>query len=188
MEKRINSLLSAIAGRFNQCSDEEKWKINRLTEEENEFFQLACLKAGISVQRDIKISVIVPIYNVEEYIRECLDSIVNQTLKDIEIILVDDCSTDNSGRISDEYYAKDGRIIVIHKEKNEGALLARKTGVAHAQGRYIVFVDADDYLTSDNSLKTIYNIIEEKNVDIVQFNVGFSNEIDELRKDIFKFL
>lgn len=188
IERKINSLLSNTIYRFNQCSDEEKWKINQLSEEENKFFQLACLKAGISVQRDIKISVIVPIYNVEEYIRECLDSIVNQTLKDIEIILVDDCSTDNSGKIADEYASKDERITVIHKEKNESLLLARKTGVARAQGKYIMFVNSDDFLSSRDSLKIAYDLIENKDVDIMQFTSDVHDNNNESRENMLKYV
>ena len=89
------------------------------------------------------ISVIVPVYNVEKYIRKCLDSIVNQTYRDLEIILVDDGSTDASGAICDEYAEKDIRIKVIHKE-NGGQSSARNLGLDIATGEYIGFVDSDD--------------------------------------------
>ena len=84
----------------------------------------------------IKISVIVPVYNIEPYIRECLDSIVNQTYSNLEIILVDDGSTDSSGLICDEYAQKNKRITVFHKP-NGGLVSARKTGVLLATGEYV---------------------------------------------------
>ena len=91
------------------------------------------------------ISVIVPIYNVEKYINRCIDSIIEQTYTNLEIILVDDGSTDNSGSICDEYAKKDNRIKVIHKE-NGGVSSARNVGLDTAIGQYITFVDSDDYI------------------------------------------
>lgn len=95
-----------------------------------------------------KISVIVPIYNVETYFRQCLDSIVNQTYKNLEIILVDDGSPDNCGMICDEYEAQDPRITVIHKV-NEGLSAARNDGIERATGDWIAFVDSDDWCEPD---------------------------------------
>lgn len=95
-----------------------------------------------------KISVIVPVYNVEKYLNRCIDSILNQTYKDFELIFVDDGSSDNSGAICDEYANKDNRIKVIHKE-NGGVSTARNAGLDIAQGEYIMFVDSDDFLTVD---------------------------------------
>lgn len=94
------------------------------------------------------ISVIVPVYNVEKYINRCIDSIIAQTYRDLEIILVDDSSTDNSGSICDEYAQLDNRIKVIHKE-NGGVSACRNAGVEHATGEYISFVDSDDYIEKD---------------------------------------
>ena len=94
-----------------------------------------------------KVSVIVPVYNVEKYLRKCLDSVVNQTLEDIEIICIDDGSTDSSGAILDEYAQKNKRIKVIHK-KNEGQSIARNIGINLAQGEYIGFVDSDDWIST----------------------------------------
>lgn len=91
------------------------------------------------------ISIIIPVYNVEKYLRRCLDSIVSQTWRNLEIILVDDGSTDNSGQICDEYVGKDRRIQVIHQE-NGGLSEARNTGIRAATADYIVFVDSDDYV------------------------------------------
>ena len=93
------------------------------------------------------ISVIVPVYNVAEYLPECVDSICNQSYKNLEIILVDDGSTDNSGKICDEYAKKDLRIKVIHKE-NGGLSDARNTGIEIAQGEWISFVDSDDLISN----------------------------------------
>ena len=86
-----------------------------------------------------QISVIVPIYNVESYLNNCITSIINQTFKDLEIILIDDGSTDNSSKICDNYANNDTRIIVIHK-KNEGLSKARNTGIKIAKGKYISFI------------------------------------------------
>lgn len=99
---------------------------------------------------DIRIlmSIIVPVYNVELYLDECVKSILNQTYKHLEIILVDDGSTDNSGKICDQYKEKDSRITVIHKQ-NGGLSDARNTGLAAATGEYVLFVDSDDYIDSD---------------------------------------
>ncbi len=94
------------------------------------------------------ISVIVPVYNVEEYIHRCIDSILAQTFKEFELILVDDGSPDQSGKICDEYALIDSRIKVIHK-KNGGLSDARNAGLEVAQGEYIGFVDSDDFIESD---------------------------------------
>ncbi|MBQ3474267.1 glycosyltransferase family 2 protein [Candidatus Saccharibacteria bacterium] len=90
-----------------------------------------------------KISVIVPIYNTEKYLSNCLDSILNQTYKNLEIILIDDGSTDNSGKIADNYAKKDQRIKVIH-QKNAGQSSARNSGIKKATGEYLSFIDSDD--------------------------------------------
>lgn len=91
------------------------------------------------------ISVIVPVYNVERYLNQCIDSILAQTYKDFELILVDDGSKDKSGEICDEYVKKDSRIRVFHK-KNGGVSSARNYGIDNAQGTYICFVDSDDWV------------------------------------------
>ena len=95
-----------------------------------------------------KISVIIPVYNTEKYLERCINSILNQTHKNIEIILVDDGSTDNSGEICDFFKNKDSRIIVIHKQ-NGGAASARNSGLEIASGDYVAFVDSDDWLAED---------------------------------------
>ena len=94
-----------------------------------------------------KISVIIPVYNVEKYIRECLDSVLEQSLKDIEIICVNDGSTDSSRNILLEYRKKDSRVIVLDKQ-NGGLSSARNSGIDIAQGKYVLFLDSDDLLSS----------------------------------------
>ncbi len=107
-----------------------------------------------------KISIIVPIYNVEKYLNKCIDSIIEQTYKNIEIVLVDDCSKDNSGKIADEYAKKDDRIKVIHKP-NGGLSDARNAGMKIATGEYLMFVDSDDYLFPTSCEVMIEKITKE---------------------------
>lgn len=111
---------------------------------------------------NLLISVIVPIYNVEQYLSECVDSILNQTYTNLEIILVDDGSTDNSGEMCDEYALKDARIVVLHK-KNGGLSDARNAGLSIAKGDYIGFVDSDDYIRNDMYEK-LYNLCQKYDV------------------------
>lgn len=112
-----------------------------------------------------KISIIVPVYKVEKYITQCLDSIITQTFSDWECILIDDGSPDNSGKICDEYATKDSRLIVIHQE-NAGVSAARNSGLDIAKGEYITFIDSDDWVEPDY-LTTLYDILLEKKCDIV---------------------
>lgn len=112
------------------------------------------------------ISVITPVYNVEKYLCRCVDSIINQTYKNLEIILVDDGSTDNSGKICDEYAVKDLRIKVIHKE-NGGAAASRNCGLDVAKGKYIAFVDSDDYV-EERFVESLHTLITDSNADIAQ--------------------
>ena len=113
---------------------------------------------------DELISVIVPVYNVEKYISRCIESIMKQTYKNIEIILIDDGSTDNSGKICDEYSLKDDRINVIHK-KNGGLSDARNTGLDIAKGKYISLIDSDDFV-SKFFIETLYNTCKNENCEI----------------------
>ncbi len=123
------------------------------------------------------ISVIIPVYNVEEYLRECIDSVLNQTYGNFEIILVDDGSTDSSGEICDEYLEKDDRITVIH-QKNGGLSAARNAGFTEANGKYIYFLDSDDYIT-ENTLELLLGIAEKDNSNIVFFDaVSFADTDD----------
>ena len=111
------------------------------------------------------VSVIVPVYNSEEYIRACVDSIVNQTYKNLNIILVDDGSTDSSGKICDEYAKKDDRIKVIHK-KNGGNGDARNAGLKCVKGEWIVWVDNDDVIHS-RQIEILLSIAKTNGLDIV---------------------
>ena len=113
-------------------------------------------------------SIIIPVYNVAPYLRECLDSVLAQTFTDWEVICVDDGSTDESGAILDEYAAKDKRIIVFHQE-NGGVGDARNFGVNQADGEYVIFLDGDDALVL-GCLVILNNIILNKNIDILKFN------------------
>lgn len=114
-----------------------------------------------------KISVIVPVYNVEKYITRCVDSLINQTLGDLEIVLVDDGSTDQSGAICDEYASKDSRIKVLHKT-NAGQGLARNDGLKIASGEYVCFLDSDDYLELV-TCEELSALMESKNADMVTY-------------------
>ena len=109
--------------------------------------------------RNELLSVIVPIYNVEQYLRECVESILASDYKNLEIILVDDGSSDNCGQICEEYKQKDDRIKVVHKE-NGGLISARKAGIEVATGYYITFVDGDDKIYPDYYQKA-FDVMEE---------------------------
>lgn len=111
-----------------------------------------------------KISVIVPVYRVEKYLGRCVNSLLGQTLSDIEIILVDDGSPDGCPALCDEFAKKDGRIKVLHKE-NEGLGLARNSGMSLAVGEYIAFVDSDDYVKSE-MYRTLYEAAQRESADI----------------------
>ena len=112
-----------------------------------------------------KISVIIPIYGVEKYIEQCVKSVINQTYKNIEILLIDDGSKDKSGLIIDELAKLDSRIKVVHK-KNEGVSAARNTGLDLASGEYVVFVDGDDFI-DDEYIEYMLNAIESTKADMV---------------------
>jgi glycosyltransferase involved in cell wall biosynthesis len=117
------------------------------------------------------ISVIVPVYKVEQYLNKCIDSIINQTYPKLEIILVDDGSPDNCGIICDDYAKKDSRVIVIHKE-NGGLSDARNAGINEANGRYIGFVDSDDWIELDMYEKLLAAIaINDSDISICKFNI-----------------
>ena len=148
-----------------------------------------------------KITIIVPCYNVEKYLDRCMNSIVNQTLEDLEIILVDDKSPDQTPLLCDVWASKDSRIKVIHKERNEGLGYARNTGLEVATGEYIAFVDSDDFVDLE-MMDRLYSECVKHQLDCIfsEFNVdnypGFrivtrpeklyigKEEIEELRLDI----
>jgi glycosyltransferase involved in cell wall biosynthesis len=117
-----------------------------------------------------KISIIIPIYNAEQYLRECLDSAIKQTLPDIEIICVDDCSTDGSLTILEEYAKRDNRIVLIKHTHNKSASQARKDGVMLASGEYIMFLDSDDTLKL-SACEELHALIKEYSVEILHFGI-----------------
>lgn len=121
-----------------------------------------------------KVSVIIPVYNVEKYLRQCLDSVVCQTLREIEIICVDDGSTDNSGEFLREYSRNDERVRTAFFEKSRSAMEARREGVRLARGEYILFLDADDYLELE-ACEEIYQKAAAEQVDILQFTSRVEN-------------
>ncbi|MBR6046024.1 MAG: glycosyltransferase [Ruminococcus sp.] len=114
------------------------------------------------------VSIVIPVYNVEKYLRECVDSVLRQTYSDLEIILVDDGSPDGSGAICDEYAEKDSRVTVIHKE-NGGLSDARNAGMAAAHGEYIYFLDSDDYIV-DDAIRLLVDRARTENADFVFFD------------------
>ncbi|WP_198306608.1 glycosyltransferase family 2 protein [Dehalobacterium formicoaceticum] len=126
------------------------------------------------------VSIIVPIYNVEKYLHQCIDSLVVQTLSNIEIILVDDGSTDQCGRLCDEYALKDARVKVIH-QPNAGLSAARNSGIKCAGGEYIGFVDGDDWVDA-SMFKVLYDAGKEHHCDIVSCNFSFFYEDSTLRR------
>lgn len=126
------------------------------------------------IKKRLKVSIILPVYNVAPYLRQSLDSIIAQTLTDIEIICVDDGSTDDSGKILDEYKEKDNRITVIHK-RNAGTGAARNDGLKIATGECIGFVDPDDWILP-NMYERLYNILQDKELDIVMFTPDVFND------------
>lgn len=122
----------------------------------------------MEVDREIKVSVIIPVYNVEKYLKKCVDSVLAQDYSKYEILLIDDGSTDSSGKICDEYAERYQKIKVIH-QKNKGLGGARNTGIDNAIGKYLIFVDSDDYLEV-NALSSLINKAEENNADLVICN------------------
>lgn len=144
----------------------------------------------------INVSVIIPVYNVEQYLRKCLDSICNQTLKNIEIICVNDCSPDNSLAILQEYAQADSRIKIVNREQNGGLAAARNSGLEVAQGEYVAFVDSDDYISLDFCEK-LYLASDNGKFDIVKgadIHVVYNNgkvdvwpQNEEIRKNKINF-
>ena len=126
-----------------------------------------------------KVSIIVPIYNVEKYLRECLDSIIAQTYANLQIILVDDGSPDKCGDICDEYVLRDGRVEVLHCE-NGGLSVARNRGYSVCRGKYILFVDSDDYLEK-NAIEVLVAHMESDNLDMLFYD---AISFDETNPDV----
>lgn len=116
------------------------------------------------------VSVVIPVYNVEQYLCECVDSVLNQTMQDFEIILVDDGATDSSGMICDQYAQQDPRIRVIH-QSNGGLSAARNTGLDAASGTYVYFLDSDDYIVS-HALEQLRELAEKEDANVVFFDAS----------------
>lgn len=123
-----------------------------------------------------KVSIIVPVYNVEQYLPKCIESILNQTYRNLEIILVNDGSTDSSGSICDEYASKDPRIKVL-QQKNSGVSAARNYGLEIADGEYIGFVDSDDWL-DDDMYSSLVDLAESNQADLAICGYYVNNDID----------
>lgn len=119
----------------------------------------------MGVTFEMKVSIVVPVYNVENYLKRCIESIINQTYQKIEIILVNDGSTDSSPEICNEFARMDNRIRVIH-QKNVGLSGARNTGINEATGNYIYFIDSDDYV-KNNTIESLISLAREKKCDVV---------------------
>lgn len=134
------------------------------------------------------ISVIVPVYNVEKYLKRCIDSIIHQSYADFEVILIDDGSSDNSGLICDEYAKVYSNITVIHKENN-GVSAARNTGLEAAKGEYIVFIDSDDRI-APRMLEFLAENTKENTLTVVNYTRNYSifrsSDSSDIRKDVFK--
>lgn len=124
------------------------------------------------MKKDYKISIIIPVYNVEDYLSECVDSILNQTYENYEVLLIDDGSTDKSPQICDTYSEKNNKISVIHT-RNRGLSAARNLGTEKAQGEYIFYLDSDDYV-ENNVLERMFKIVEQDNADIVCGNFMYT--------------
>ncbi len=137
--------------------------------------------------KEYKLSVIIPVYNTEKYLKQCIDSLLQQTLDQIEIILIDDGSIDKSGEICDEYASIYSSIKVIH-QKNAGQSAARNIGIQKALGKYLMFVDSDDYIIKD-ACSTLYNKAEKNDVDIVWADmlndVNFKKRLAVCQEKIF---
>ena len=135
------------------------------------------------MEKDILISIIIPVYNAEEFLTQCLDSICGQTYKNIEVILIDDGSTDGTKKICMNYLEKDNRIRYLYK-KNEGPGIARNKGLEMANGQYIMFVDSDDYFYSPDNVDIIIRRIRKNQADLIMYNSGtYWNEDGEFVRE-----
>lgn len=131
-------------------------------------------------------SVLIPVYNTSKYLDECIQSVLAQSEKDFEIVLIDDGSTDNSGEICDSYAGKYSFIRVIHKQ-NEGLMMTRRRGFQEAKGEYFICLDSDDYLCDNEALTKIKKMIVEKNCDLVLYNYLMEKETKDMNQRISLF-
>lgn len=132
-----------------------------------------------------KLSIIVPVYNAEKYMEKCLNRLIEQSYKNIEVIIVNDCSQGNCEEIANKYRQIDNRIKYIKHEKNKGLFQARITGASIATGEYIAFLDSDDYVSIDY-YRTLMNNIQENNSDIAMGNMVL--EYDNGRKEVYNLI
>ena len=128
----------------------------------------------------VKVSVIVPVYNMEKYLGQCMDSIIGQTLKDIEVFCINDGSVDSSLEILKQYQQEDGRVTILNQE-NQGVAKARNTGIRQAKGKYVIFMDPDDWYPSEGILEMLYQAAEQHQVSIaggsfMDYHDGIYNE------------
>lgn len=130
---------------------------------------------------DIFFSVVIPVYNVKDYLEKCVESVLGQTFENFEVILVDDGSSDGCSGLCDRYAGKDNRVRVIHKE-NGGLVSARNAGIKSASGNYICYVDGDDWV-GDGLLETLYRVLSEQGeLDMVVYNAIY--QYDDRQEDI----
>lgn len=133
----------------------------------------------------VKVSAILPVYNGEATIARCLESLLNQTLKEIEVICINDGSNDKTADIIKDYEKRDSRITIIHQQ-NQGQGAARNRGMTHARGAYFYFIDSDDYLNRFDALELLYNYAEERNIDLLFFEARvFYEKADPLLKVLY---
>lgn len=126
------------------------------------------------------VSIVIPVYNLQNYLEECIQSLINQSWKDIEILLIDDGSTDNSSVLCDDLAKKDKRIRVLHK-KNGGVSSARNAGISMAKGEYITFIDGDDWV-SEKYIETLYHLITSYSADVVASGFFYTYETGVCKK------
>ena len=155
-----------------------------------------------NLKSDVLFSIIIPVYNSEKYLFQCIQSVLNQKYSNVEIILIDDCSTDKSITIIRSFAKKYNNIKIICNKKNEGVSVCRNKGISNAVGKYIIFLDSDDYLIN-NGLKKLANLVQNNNgINLVIFthytmkagnkfikskNIFFSNFLDCKLNDLFEF-
>ncbi len=132
----------------------------------------------------VEISVIVPVYNAERFLKRCLDALVSQTFKNLEIIVIEDCSEDNTKIILDEFQNKyEGKVRIIYNQRNKGVSASRNEGILSAQGKYLVFCDADDWYEKD-AVELMYNSITEHKADFLISNYYLNKDSQKMPRDI----
>ena len=146
------------------------------------FLKISQIK-NLLTKQSPKISVIIPIYNGGKYLNRSLKSVQDQTMKEIEIIIIDDNSSDNSLEIIHNYMKNDKRIKLIENKTNRKILYCKSIGVLNSKGKYIIELDQDDMFINDDAFDIIYNVSEKYDLDILQFNINFGQEITDKNKD-----